>query len=188
MLGLGNPGPRYRKTRHNVGFHVAEKIAAERDVAFKNPFLKPYEISRAAGGDANLWIVKPLTFMNNSGEAAYRALRSLRFEVTNMLVVCDNLDLPPGACRLKKGGSNAGHNGLKSIIEHIGTGDFLRLYIGIGHPGGKSTVVDWVLGEPEKHDADLIDTAVSLAASGAQMLLTRDLDQVMNELNSKPRE
>jgi peptidyl-tRNA hydrolase, PTH1 family len=187
VLGLGNPGTRYRETRHNVGFHVADKIAVDRGTGFKKSFLKPYDISRATAQDTNLWIVKPLTFMNNSGVAARRAMRSLRIEVTNMLVVCDNLDLPPGTCRLKKGGSDAGHNGLKSIIKHIGTGDFLRLYVGIGRPGKKSTVVDWVLGEPEKHDADLIDAAVTLAAAGAQMLLTQAVDQVMNELNSKSR-
>ena len=185
MLGLGNPGIRYRKTRHNVGFRVADRIAADRNVAFKKPFLKPYNICRAVAGDSNLWVVKPLTFMNNSGVAAVRALKSLRAEVQNMLVICDNLDLPPGVCRLKKGGSDAGHNGLKSIIEYIGNGEFLRLYIGIGHPGRKRTVVDWVLGEPDEHDAESIDRAVSTAAAGAQTLLTEKIEQVMNELNSK---
>ncbi len=185
MLGLGNPGIQYRKTRHNLGFRVADQIATEKNGVFKKPFLKPYDICRISTGDAKLWVVKPLAFMNNSGVAAVRVLKSLRIDVSNMLVVCDNLDLPPGTCRLKKGGGDAGHNGLKSIINYIGTGDFLRLYLGIGHPGRKNTVVDWVLGEPEKHDAELLNASVALAAAGAQTLLVQKVEQVMNELNAK---
>jgi len=112
-------------------------------------------------------------------------LRSFRITVSNMLVVCDNLDLPPGTCRLKKGGGDAGHNGLKSIIGHTGSGDFMRLYIGIGHPGNRGSVVDWVLGEPGSPDAEKIESAVISAAAGAQLLLTQKAEQVMSELNGK---
>ncbi len=185
MLGLGNPGTQYRKTRHNLGFCVADRIATDKNIAFKKPFLKPYEISRTVAEDSNLWVVKPRTFVNNSGIAAVRALKSLRVEVSKMLVVCDNLDLPPGVCRLRRGGGDAGHNGLKSIIKYLETGDFLRLYLGIGRPTQKNTVVDWVLGEPDSHDAELIENAVSLAVNGVQSLLTQKVEQVMNELNGR---
>ena len=123
--------------------------------------------------------------MNNSGLAARQALRSYRFDVSKMLVVCDTLDLSPGACRLKRGGKNAGHNGLKSIIGSTGSGDFMRLYVGVGHPGNQAAVVDWVLGEPEENDAGKIDGAVSRAADAVLSLLTQEIEQVMNELNRK---
>ena len=185
MLGLGNPGIQYRKTRHNVGFFVADRLAADAGLAFRKQFLKPYLTCRVVAGDSKLWVVKPLTFMNNSGAAAVRALKSLRLDVSNVVVVCDNLDLQPGLCRLKRSGSDAGHNGLKSIIEYLGTGDFLRLYVGIGHPGRKNSVVDWVLGEPENRDAGLINSAVLLAAEGVRSLLTEKVERVMNGLNSR---
>ena len=185
VLCLGNPGLQYRNTRHNVGFRVAEKIADENGGVFKKPFFKPYVACAISRGNEKLWLIKPLTFMNNSGAAAARALRSFRLSISNMLVVCDNLDLPPGTCRLKKSGSDAGHNGLKSIMGCTGSGDFMRLYIGIGHPGERGSVVDWVLGEPDDLDAEKIESSVISAASGAQMLLTQKVEQVMSELNGK---
>jgi PTH1 family peptidyl-tRNA hydrolase len=185
VLGLGNPGERYQKTRHNVGYRLADKIAASNGLVFKKQFFKPYLFSRTEKSEYLLTLVKPLSFMNNSGVVAVRALKSFRIGLRNLIVVCDNMDLKPGTCRLKRGGGDAGHNGLKSIISYTGSGDFLRLYIGIGHPGSRDEVVDWVLGEPGEVDENLIDGAVARAAASVESLLTGDLERVMNELNSK---
>jgi PTH1 family peptidyl-tRNA hydrolase len=127
----------------------------------------------------------PLTFMNNSGSVATYALRQAKLSESNLVVVCDNLDLPPGSCRLKRGGGHAGHNGLKSVISHLGSTDFLRLYVGIGHPGKRSSVVDWVLGVPGEPEKGLIQDAVERAAAAIISLLTEQVEKVMNELNTK---
>lgn len=123
--------------------------------------------------------------MNNSGVVLQRLLKKYRLTQNNLLVVCDNLDLPPGACRLKKGGGDAGHNGLKSIIAALGSTDFLRMYIGIGHPGKRSEIVDWVLGAPGRDDSLSIREAVEKASASIDMILNGDVGQVMNELNRK---
>ncbi len=185
VLALGNPGIRYQGTRHNVGFRVADAVAAARSGRFRKPLFKSYAVCRIEDAGARLYLVKPLTFMNNSGKAAYQALRTYGVGIRKMLVVCDTLDLSPGTCRLKRDGGDAGHNGLKSIIGHTGTGGFLRLYVGVGHPGRQDAVVDWVLGEPDTPDDDLIHKAVLRGAAAVQDLLSHDVEQVMNELNRK---
>jgi len=186
VLALGNPGTRYHATRHNAGFQVADTIAGLRQKRFRKPLLKSYVACRIREAASELFLVKPLTYMNNSGLAARQVLRACRMDTKNMLVVCDNLDLSPGTCRLKRGGGDAGHNGLKSIIDHTGKNDFLRLYLGIGRPGRQNAVVDWVLGEPESADRELMQQAVRRAAEAVQSLLFQEIEQVMNELNRKP--
>jgi len=185
VLALGNPGIRYRNTRHNVGFRVVDRGAAETGARFSKPLLKAYQICRIQEGAARLHLVKPLTYVNNSGVAARQALKALHADTQRMLVVCDNLDIKPGTCRLKRGGRDAGHNGLRSIIRETGTADFLRLYLGIGHPGRQDAVVDWVLGEPDRHNEELLEDAVARASLAVEALLTQEIEQVMNELNRK---
>ena len=123
--------------------------------------------------------------MNNSGAILGRVTRRAGLSTDSLVVVCDNLDLPAGVSRLKRGGGDAGHNGLKSVIAHTGTTDFLRLYIGIGHPGGRTSVVDWVLGVPDDPDGELIETAIGRASTAIQSLLSQPPEQVMNELNRR---
>jgi len=123
--------------------------------------------------------------MNNSGVILGQVLRRARMELSSLVVVCDNLDLPPGAIRLKRGGKDAGHNGLKSVISYAGTSDFLRMYIGIGHPGRKSRVIDWVLGVPDAEDRRSIIEAAERAAASIMALLIQSPEQVMNEVNRK---
>lgn len=185
VLALGNPGIQYQATRHNAGYRVADRIVAEKAVGFKKPFFKAFSICRVVEDDSKLYLVKPLTYVNNSGRAASQALRSYRLPVSNLLVVCDNLDLAPGTCRLKRGGKDAGHNGLKSIISTIESGEFLRLYVGVGHPGRRESVVDWVLGKPDDEDNEKIESAVSRAAWAVGALLSQSTEQVMSELNRK---
>ena len=185
VLALGNPGTQYQNTRHNVGFKVADRVAADANKSFKKPMFKSYRLCTVEAGESRLYLLKPLTYVNRSGMAASQALRALGIDITDMLVVCDNLDLNPGSCRIKRGGKDAGHNGLKSIIECTGSGGFLRLYIGIGHPGRQDAVVDWVLGEPDAGDGKMIEDSVGRAAEAIEALLTQDLEQVMNDLNRK---
>ena len=123
--------------------------------------------------------------MNRSGEIIPGLLKRAGIPLSNMVVVCDNLDLAAGICRLKRRGGDAGHNGLKSIISRIGSSEFPRLYIGVGHPGSRDGVVDWVLGEPDTQDAGKIDVSVQSAVSSVYKLLTGTVEQVMNELNRR---
>lgn len=185
MLALGNPGAQYQNTRHNVGFKVADRIAADANKSFKKPVFKSYHLCTVESGKNRLYLLKPLTYVNKSGIAARQALRAFGVGMSDMLVVCDNLDLNPGSCRIKRGGKDAGHNGLKSIIEFTGNANFLRLYIGIGHPGRQDGVVDWVLGEPDVGDSKMIEDSVGRASQAIEALLTQDLEQVMNDLNRK---
>ena len=136
-------------------------------------------------GQSTLLIVEPLTFMNNSGSVLKHIMWRSGLTPENLVVVCDNLDLPAGLSRLKRGGGDAGHNGLKSVIAHIGTIEFLRLHIGIGHPAGRMSVVDWVLGEPDESDSRLISAAVDRTAAAILSLLIHPVEQVMNELNRR---
>ena len=130
-------------------------------------------------------VAKPLTFMNRSGEVVLPLMRVCRMTVSDLLIVCDHLDLPPGQCRLKRKGSSAGHNGLKSVIHTLGTEYFMRLYIGIGRPKSYISVIEHVLGDPDREESILYETAVEHAARGILKLLTEPVEYVMNEINRK---
>ncbi len=168
-----------------MGFLAAEKVAAEQGLVLKKPLFRAYRSTSSRTETGRLWIVEPLTFMNNSGSAARSVMHRTGSGPENLIVVCDNLDLPAGMCRLKRAGKDAGHNGLKSVIAHVGTSDFLRLYIGVGHPEGRTSVVDWVLGVPDDRDAELIGGAVDRAAGAILSLITTPAEQVMNEFNRR---
>lgn len=130
------------------------------------------------------YLAKPLSYMNKSGEVLARLLRKTRTNSSNLLVICDNLDLPPGRIRIRNGGSDAGHNGLKSVIRFLGTGDFLRIYIGIGRPQADVSVIDHVLGIPENQQ--LINYGIKLASEAVIKLLNGESeDRVKNEFNRK---
>lgn len=160
LVGLGNPGVRYRNTRHNAGFDVAD-IVAER---FGSEFRKhaKYLIARAG----SFLVAKPLTFMNLSGDAVASVMAAHRIKPENILVVCDDFALPFGKIRLRAGGSAGGHNGLKSVIETVGAG-FARLRVGVGPVTSGKDAADFVLEELSRRDADMKDSAVALAAEVA---------------------
>lgn len=189
VIGLGNPGPAYARTRHNVGFIVADSLASHLGLSFRKPLFCSYLYApgAAAGGAAGsvIHLVKPLTFMNRSGKAARVALRRAGESPESMVAVCDTLDLPAGAVRLKRGGSSAGHRGLSSIIEYLGSEQFLRLYVGIGRPEEKSQVVEFVLSAFTEEELPLIDTAVSRARDALLSLSARGPEEIMNELNRR---
>ena len=169
-----------------MGFLAVDLLAANLGISLRKPFFRTYEICVASNIRGITALIKPLSFMNNSGISLPRILRKFGSTPEQVLVICDTLDLPSGVCRLKRRGKDAGHNGLKSIMSSLGTGDFARLYIGIGRPGPTVEVVDWVLGEPDCQERALLDAAIARSAQAVEQLLDHPIEHVMNELNKKP--
>ena len=182
---MGNPGNRYSATRHNVGFRTVDLLASRYRRAFKKPLLKTYQITRVDLEAGRLFLVKPLTYMNNSGLIFPDILSRTGSDLQSMLVVCDTMDLPVGQCRFKRKGSAAGQKGLASIISRLGRQDFPRLYIGIGRPEHRTHVVQYVLSEPRGKEADTLEEAVHIAADGVSQLLEEGLERVMNVFNRR---
>ncbi len=182
---MGNPGDRYSATRHNVGFRTVDLLASRYRRAFKKPFLKSYLITQVDLEAGRLFLVKPLTYMNNSGSIFPEILSRTGADLQSIIVVCDTMDLPVGQCRLKRKGSAAGQKGLASIIRRLGREDFPRLYIGIGRPNRRSHVVQYVLSEPKGKEADALEEAVHSAADGVIRLLDEELEKVMNVFNRR---
>ncbi len=180
-MGLGNPGPRYTETRHNVGFRALDELG----VKLRKPLFNRFEYGVYSHSAGEIGLLRPLNYMNRSGEAVGRAVRLSGLEPDQLVVICDNLDLAPGIIRVRRGGSSAGHNGLKSVIGTLGTDDFVRIYIGIGRPDDGSPVVDHVLGIPSGREAEQLSDACRRAAYALVRLLECDLAQVMNEFNTK---
>ncbi len=176
VFGLGNPGPEYENTRHNVGFMTVEKIAALKGAEFRKRCFRPCRTA-ALGSDC---LVEPLTYMNSSGEA----VSSLVGEGEPLLVICDQLDLPPGKVRIRRKGGSAGHNGLKSIIENYGE-NFIHVYIGIGRPDD-GDIVRHVLSPFTDEEKEKIDGAVTMAAGAViEILEGKALDEVIQHVNSR---
>jgi len=184
IVGLGNPGAEYAETRHNAGFWLCERLARELGV-------NPGRESRFHGlaGQARaegLWFLLPQTFMNRCGQSVRALTQFYRIEPAEMLVLHDELDLPPGQMRLKFGGGLGGHNGLKDITAHLGTQDYWRLRIGIGHPGDRNEVVDYVLKPPRKEERGEIDAALDRALLAWPALARADFSAATQRINSKP--
>lgn len=182
---MGNPGDDYCKTRHNVGFAVIDYLAKKKEVEFVKPFLRPLLQSHFLVDNVLITIVKPLTFMNRSGIVFSYLIRKYSVTTENIIIICDNMDLPPGKIRLKSGGSSAGHNGLKSIIGCIGKKDFKRMYIGIGRPEENKSVTEHVLGQFTKEEEIQFNKAKKLAGDALLSLASKPIDRVMNEINKK---
>ncbi len=177
VVGLGNPGPKYSYTRHNVGFRVIEKCAALLDTKLHKRFFRLYNEAKLKNGNI---LVEPLTYMNNSGTVfTYFSTESRDF-----VVIVDQMDLPVGKIKIKRGGSSAGHNGLKSIINSVGP-DFLRIYVGVGRPGEGVSVVDHVLSEFSSSENDLLGEAINRAAAAVIDLLSGEDEKfVIQKYNS----
>jgi len=185
VVGLGNPGERYAGTRHNVGFMVVDALASRLGVHFKKKLFHSYFLGKGLHAGASLYLVKPLTYMNDSGRAVREAMRETGSDASQLLVICDSLDISPGNLRFKLRGSSAGQKGLESVIHAIGTSDFMRLWIGIGRPDRKGKVVGHVLGAPSRAEEELLEAAVEQAARAVLVLLSEGPVKVMNELNRK---
>lgn len=185
IVGLGNPGAEYEQTRHNAGAWFVEQLARKYNQPLKeeSKFFGYTARLNIKGQDIRLLI--PTTFMNLSGKAVLALAQFYKIELHEILVVHDELDLPPGVAKLKLGGGNGGHNGLKDITSKFGNNPkFYRLRIGIGHPGDKSKVVGFVLGRPPEKEMDLIEQAIVEATHCTGILLEENLEKAMNRLHS----
>ena len=186
VVGLGNPGAEYASSRHNAGFMVIERLLASFPAG---RFIESHTASsRFFTGrfrQRPLYLQQPLTFMNLSGEAVAKAAGRLRLQPSEILVVSDDLELPLGRLRLRRGGSDGGHNGLKSVISELGSADFRRLRLGIGRPEHKGEVTDYVLGGFAPGEKERFDICVDAAAKAVRTVLSVPFELAMNEINRR---
>lgn len=185
FVGLGNPGAEYEATRHNAGFWWIDRLAAETStkLAAEPKFFGNAGRLKSAGHEA--WLLKPATFMNASGRSVAALAKFYKIEPQAILVIHDELDLPPGSVKMKKGGGHGGHNGLKDIAAHLGTNDFWRLRLGIGHPGDRNAVINYVLHTPLRDEMPLIETNIDESTSLLPMLLAGSFEAAMLKLHTK---
>ena len=182
IVGLGNPGRRYSKTRHNLGFEVVDKLSKRWGLNFKEKEL--YEIAKGLYRNKEVVLVKPLTFMNLSGEAIKAINNFYKVEPHHTIVIHDDLDLPPGRIKLKKGGSSGGHKGVQSIIDKLSDRSFLRVKLGIGKPVDEP-VEGYVLKKPSASERQLIEEAIERAADATEEIILYGIDHAMNIYNKK---
>jgi PTH1 family peptidyl-tRNA hydrolase len=183
VVGLGNPGPDYAETRHNAGFWFCERLAAELGASFANESRFHGRVASARG--AGIWLLMPQTFMNRSGQSVGALARFYRIAPAEILVIHDELDIPPGQLRLKFGGGLGGHNGLKDITTHLGTQDYWRLRIGIGHPGDRNEVVNFVLKPPRREEQVEIDASLDRALALWPLIQKGDWNAAMQRANER---
>jgi len=185
IVGLGNPGSKYTETRHNAGFWFIEEVARKYAATFRTDKKFHGEVAKVSIEGKDIWLLKPDTFMNRSGLAVQSLLSFYRLTAEQLLVAHDEIDLPPGTARLKTGGGHGGHNGLRDIISQLGSKDFHRLRIGVGHPGNKDQVVDYVLHSASRDDRILIDRDIDDAVAVLPELASGALEQAMHKLHSR---
>lgn len=183
VVGLGNPGADHARTRHNAGFWFVDRLAQAAGASFRTESRFRGELARGNYADSDLLLLKPSTFMNLSGEAAQPLAAFYKLAPSEILIVHDELDLPAGTARLKRGGGHGGHNGLRSLHQHLGP-DYLRLRIGIGHPGHRDRVLGYVLGRPSADDEASIGHAFDDALSALQVMLRDGWDKAAQQLHT----
>lgn len=183
LVGLGNPGDKYDNTRHNVGFAAIDQLAEELKVPVQKLKYRALTQTVELGG-AKVLLMKPITYMNLSGEAVGEAARFFKIPADHVLVLSDDVSLPVGKLRIRKGGSAGGHNGLKSIIQHLGTDQFPRVKIGVGEkPHPDYDMADWVLGKFTGEDLKTITQAIQRAGKAAECYIQDGPDKAMNKFN-----
>ncbi len=179
FVGLGNPGPEYEDTRHNAGFWWVDALARQLKVSLQ-PERSYYGFAaRASVGGQTVWLLQPQTFMNLSGKSVAALAKFFKIAPAEILVAHDELDIIPGQVKIKQGGSHAGHNGLRDIHAQLGSADYWRLRIGIGHPGDKSDVVGWVLKKPLAEQRKLIDESIERSLKAVPAMLEGDMAKAM---------
>ncbi|MCP4639592.1 MAG: aminoacyl-tRNA hydrolase [bacterium] len=185
IVGLGNPGTQYRNTRHNVGFRAVDCVTDRLGISGSR---EKHDALLAEGrlGAERILVVKPLTFMNRSGLAVAKAARNAIEDMGDLLVVVDDVELPLGRVRFRASGSAGGHNGLKSIIEHVGTRDFPRLRLGVGREASGDGLIDHVLSSFRPEEWPVVNEMVERAADGVLRFLEAGIETAMNEFNGKP--
>lgn len=184
VVGLGNPGPKYADTRHNVGFWLVDRLARHYGAILRAENKFSGEVARIRTEAGECWLLKPMTYMNNSGRALSALARFYKIPVEQILVVHDELDLAPGVIRLKKGGGHGGHNGLRDIVSAMGSKDFYRARIGIGHPGHKDAVTDYVLSRPYKAEQEAIEKGLEETERHWELIQSGDMQQAMQAIHS----
>jgi PTH1 family peptidyl-tRNA hydrolase len=184
IVGLGNPGAEHLRTRHNAGFWFVDALAQREGARFGSEAKLHAETAKVDVAGAPVLLLKPTTYMNRSGLAVASALRYYKIEPEQMLVVHDDLDLPPGTARLKFDGGHGGQNGLRDLFAHLGHGRFHRLRIGIGHPGHKDRVTGWVLGRPSAADEAAMLEAIGAARNVLPLVVAGEFDAAMKQLHT----
>lgn len=185
IAGLGNPEERYADTLHNAGFWCVDELARREGAAFKYEKRFDSDVCKVTIHGAEIWLVKPQSYMNLSGGPIRSMLDYYRIPAERLLVAHDEIDLPPGTVRLKKGGGHGGHNGVRDTIQHCGR-DFMRLRLGVGHPGEKDKVTGHVLRRANREIDPLLQRSVDEAADIVPVLIDKGLDEAMKELHTKP--
>ncbi|MBD3620520.1 MAG: aminoacyl-tRNA hydrolase [Chromatiales bacterium] len=184
IAGLGNPGPEYDQTRHNAGFWFVDELARRHGGQFRREGKFAGEVCRLHLGGQEVWLLKPQTYMNRSGQSLKLMTTFYKIDIGEVLVAHDEIDLPPGTTRLKRGGGHGGHNGLRDIMAQLGK-DFWRLRIGVGHPGSKEQVVNYVLGRPGREEDTLIRQDIDAAADLADRIVGGEIQKAMNQLHAR---
>ena len=186
LVGLGNPGPEYEATRHNAGFWFIDEVARKLGVTLVPERSHFGLVARVNRPDGPLWLLEPMTFMNLSGKAVASLARFFKIAPGEILVAHDELDLMPGQAKIKLGGSHAGHNGLKDIHAQLGSADYWRLRLGIGHPGVKAEVINYVLRKPPLAEREAIDTISERAVDALDLILASEMERAMMKVHAKP--
>ena len=185
IVGLGNPGQQYQKTRHNVGAWLLEQLAQQLNSPLKIETKFQGEIAKAQIASRACWLLKPTTYMNHNGQSIAAIARFYKIPAEAILVIHDELDFPAGTIRIKRGGGHGGHNGLRDTISSLGSNAFTRLRIGIGHPGNSNDVSPYVLSTPSKHDHQQIQAAIDDGLSIIEPLITGNTEQAIHQLHSE---
>ena len=186
IVGLGNPGKDYERTRHNAGFWLVERFAVQSGVVLRKDGKFQALVGRVGSNGA--WLVLPQGFMNASGRAVQMLAGFFKIPAAEILVVHDELDFSPGVVKMKQGGGIAGHNGLKDISQRLGTHDYWRLRLGIGHPGDKNAVANYVLQKPLPEERELIDAAIARGIEALPVCLSGDMQGAMQKLHTAEKE
>jgi PTH1 family peptidyl-tRNA hydrolase len=186
LVGLGNPGPEYEATRHNAGFWWIDGVARKLGATLHPDRSYHGLVARVNRAGGPLWLLQPQTYMNLSGKSVAALARFFKIAPDEILVAHDELDLLPGQVKLKQGGGHAGHNGLKDIDAQLGAPDYWRLRLGIGHPGVKAEVVNYVLRKPAPEDRELLQSTIAKSLDALEPLLAGDMERAMMKLHVKP--
>jgi PTH1 family peptidyl-tRNA hydrolase len=185
IVGLGNPGKEYEGTRHNAGYRLVERFAESQRIALR----KEAKYHGIAGRDeaSGVWLLMPTTFMNLSGKSVGALAGFFKIAPAEILVAHDELDFLPGVVKMKLGGGVGGHNGLKDISAHLGTNDYWRLRYGIGHPGDRDVVADYVLSKPSKPDREAIEETIDRSLEILPLAVAGEVERAMHKLHTKPK-